>query len=50
MEWVHDLELGLFVGQWEIVAGARTLNGKRHRFKSFFDVTGEMHASPPDGG
>jgi hypothetical protein len=26
MEWVHDLELGLFVGQWEIVAGAGKLN------------------------
>jgi hypothetical protein len=28
MEWVHDLEFGLFVGQWEIVDGAGKLNGK----------------------
>ena len=38
MEWVHDLEFGLFVGQWEIVDGAGKLNGKRDHFKSFFDV------------
>jgi hypothetical protein len=48
MEWVHGLEFGLFVGQWGIVAGARTLNVKRHHFKSFFDVRGKRHASPPD--
>jgi len=50
MEWVHDLELGLFVGQWEIVDGAGKLNGKRDHFKSFFDVRGKRHASPPDAG
>jgi hypothetical protein len=38
MEWVHGLELGLFVGQWGIVAGAGKLNGKRDHFKSFLDV------------
>ena len=38
MEWVHEFELGLFVGQWEIVDGAGKLNGKRDHFKSFFDV------------
>jgi len=50
MEWVHGLEFGLFVGQWGIVAGAGKLNGKRHRFKPFFDVRKrkKMHASPPD--
>jgi hypothetical protein len=50
MEWVHGLEFGLFVGQWGIVAGAGTQNGKRHRFKSSFDVRKKMHASPPDVG
>jgi len=38
MEWVHDLEFGLFVGQWEIVDGAGKLNGKRDHFKPFIDV------------
>ncbi len=38
MEWVHDLEFGLFVGWWEIVAGAGKLNGKRDHIKPYFDV------------
>jgi hypothetical protein len=38
MEWVHDLEFGLFVGQWEIGCRCRDAKWKRAHFKPCFDV------------